>query len=271
MFLLSQNKVRLQVSSAVHTMYVLIYWSKVHDCRTLKPCTSTALMLLLIAKRNKELFTMGNLIGLLCSALSRRFAKQSRGVLCCTCYINERWTWCRWKWKYGTTIKITTEKQTANITCNCSVVDGELFFCDACGVGLRLRFRAAWPDCGESELAFAVVGDVTLLVAPELLLFNDLRVDGGDLLINRKTNEFSLVDLWTRYHINRQESFVQISARQHTHHHADIKIEFPLTENKSIAWIFLYFTHDTNEWCGWISKRLLVNFFRSSILFDEWR
>lgn len=50
----------------------------------------------------------------------------------------------------------------------------------ACGVGLRLRFRADWPDCGESVLAFAVIGDVALFDEVEWP-FSDLRADGGDL------------------------------------------------------------------------------------------
>lgn len=60
-------------------------------------------------------------------------------------------------------------------TCNCSVVEGEPgFFCDACGVGLRLRFLDnCWPDCGESsecaldDVGVDAVGDVTLLDAAE--------------------------------------------------------------------------------------------------------
>lgn len=79
------------------------------------------------------------------------------------------------------------EMWNKNITCNCSVVDGKfMFFCNACGVGLRLRlrFRANWPDSGDNELEFVVIGDVALFDDPELP-FIDLRVDGGDLLMRR--------------------------------------------------------------------------------------
>lgn len=74
-------------------------------------------------------------------------------------------------------------KQTVNkITCNCSVVEDELaFFCDACGVGLRLRFLAGCPHCGDNVLEFVVTGDVALFDDLELP-FSVLRANGGDLL-----------------------------------------------------------------------------------------
>lgn len=73
------------------------------------------------------------------------------------------------------------QQQKKVLTCNGSAVEGELgFLIGACGVGLRLRFRAGWPDCGESVLAFVVIGDVALVDEPECP-FSDLRADGGDL------------------------------------------------------------------------------------------
>lgn len=74
---------------------------------------------------------------------------------------------------------VKMENMERNITCNCSAVDGE-FFIVACGVGLRLRFRADWPDCGDNALELVVVGDVAAVDEPELA-FTVLRTDGGDL------------------------------------------------------------------------------------------
>lgn len=58
------------------------------------------------------------------------------------------------------------------------MVDGELGV--FIGVGLRLRFLAFCPDCGESVFELDVIGDVALSDAPELPV-NVLRAVGGDL------------------------------------------------------------------------------------------
>lgn len=79
-------------------------------------------------------------------------------------------------WNTGTEFKVNGKKMNMKkncLTCNCSVVEGELgFFTDACGVGLRLRFLDdCWPDCGDNNVCALVgvdaVGDVTLDDAAE--------------------------------------------------------------------------------------------------------
>lgn len=75
-------------------------------------------------------------------------------------------------------MKMVIWNERINFTCNCSAIEGDFFN----GVGLRLRFRCDWFDCGESVFEL-LVGDVAaaVFVDPECP-FNTLRADGGDLL-----------------------------------------------------------------------------------------